>query len=153
MSEQSSATMRGQATVGPPLGTGRFTVTANAVEWRLSAPAGAGPPPADQIRTLLREWLRTLDWPRTQTALVLKAVAEAVDVLQRCRDVPAAVLDGLRIETTEVATRPARWLRIRVAGSGTTAGPDVSALRELVEDVTTGPGATITMESRVVPRW
>jgi hypothetical protein len=150
MVEQISATTQGQVSAGPPADTGRFTVTANAVEWQLSAPAV--PPSADRIRTLLREWLHGLRWPRTQTALVLKAVAEAVDVLQGRCDLPAAVLDGLRIETTEVATSRTRWLRILVAGGGV-AGPDVTTLRELVEDVTAGPGAVITMQSRVVPRW
>ncbi|MCE3554134.1 hypothetical protein LWC33_22115 [Pseudonocardia sp. RS11V-5] len=153
MLEQSSAPTQGQVTAGLPPETGGFTVTANAAEWRLSTPKGAGPPSADQIGTLLREWLRTLAWPRAQTALVLKAVAEAVDALQRCRDVPAVLLAELRIETTQVATATARWLQILVAGGGATAGPDVSTLRELVDDVTAGPGATITMQSRVVPRW
>lgn len=154
MLEQSSATTR--ATV-PDLPSGpRFTVTANAGQWRLATPPGADPPPSDQVRTLLREWLRTLDWPRTQTALVLKAVAEAVDALDRSRGapVPGSAPDGLRIGTTEISTRRTRRLRIVVvAGDAVPNGPDLSPLRELMDEVVAGPGATISMLSRVIPRW
>lgn len=154
MLEQSSATTRAET---PDLPSGpRFTVTASAREWRLAAPPGADPPSSDQVRTLLREWLRTLDWPRTQTALVLKAVAEAADALDQSRNalVPGSALDGLRIGTTEISTRGTRQLRIVVAAGGAApAGPDLSALHELVDEVMAGPGATISMLSRVIPRW
>ncbi|MEU7815661.1 hypothetical protein [Pseudonocardia sp. NPDC049154] len=154
MLEQSSAPTRAAI---PDLPSGpRFTVTANAGEWRLTTPPGAAPPSSDQVRTLLREWLRTLDWPRTQTSLVLDAVAEAVDALDRSRDapVPGPALDGLRIGTTEISTRRTRRLRIVVAAGGEVpAGPDPSPLHELMDEVVAGPGATISMLSRVIPRW
>ncbi|WP_433503571.1 hypothetical protein ACQP04_28250 [Pseudonocardia halophobica] len=131
-------------------------MTANTGQWRLAAEPGADTPSSDQVRALLREWLRALDWPRTQTALVLKAVARAVDALDQGRDalVPGSAPDGLRIGTTEISTRRTRRLRIVVAGGGAVpAGLDPSPLHELVDEVVAGPDGTLTMLSRVVPRW
>ncbi|MFC5948045.1 hypothetical protein ACFQH9_07135 [Pseudonocardia lutea] len=167
MLEQVSATTT-QPTAGLPPGRPGFTVTANAIAWRLVAD-GAAAPPSDQVRSLLAEWLRTADWPNTQSALIGKAVTEAVLALHRCRGpLPTGSSGGLRIETTTVREGRTRRLRIVVAdGCGGGSAPDVTGLRELVDDVTVGPpglpeslgtdgatpGTAITMTTHAVPQW
>ncbi|GAA4692676.1 hypothetical protein GCM10023215_32290 [Pseudonocardia yuanmonensis] len=161
MLEQISATTTQQVTSGLPPGRSGYTVTANALVWRLDA-ADVSALPTDQVRGLLAEWLRAADWPRAHAALIVKAVTEAVRVLQQCRGPlpPTSGTGGLRIETMALHDDRTRRLRIVVAdggaGAGTgvdRAGPDLAPLRELVDEVAVGPDAVITMLTRVVPKW